>query len=68
MSFSLKEYLRDAGITQAAFAKENGWTQPCVSGWCNGKTPTLKVALRIERLTGGKVKPSSFAPDEQAAA
>lgn len=30
--------------------------------WCNGKTSIrLEKALRLERLTGGAVKPSDFA-------
>jgi len=52
---TLREYLAHTGTSQQAFAKLGKWRQATVSDWCRGALPTVRNAMKIERLTGGKV-------------
>ena len=53
---TLRSYLKAHGITQAAFAQMADLNQATVSKLCAGQiNASLTTALKIERLTGGKV-------------
>jgi transcriptional regulator with XRE-family HTH domain len=55
---TLPDYLSKHGLTQRAFAVRVGVDQSIVSRLCAGRmTPSLDLALRIERETGGAVAP-----------
>jgi transcriptional regulator with XRE-family HTH domain len=50
---ALREYLDRSGITQAAFAKRVGVSQPTVSNWVRGAHSASPATLkRISRATG----------------
>jgi transcriptional regulator with XRE-family HTH domain len=54
----LKEYLEEKGLSYSAFAKQLGiHIQYIKSISCGIRSPGLKLALRIEELTEGKVTP-----------
>lgn len=61
----LAEHIKQSGETQAVWADRIGISRPYLNSLIKGvKTPSLPVALRIERLTGGVVKAASWvAPD-----
>jgi len=53
---TLTEYLRQNGITQAAFAQRIGMSQAGLSKVCNGRCGiSLERAAKIHRETGGAV-------------
>lgn len=57
----LSAYLTRAAKTQAQFAADLGVDQATVSKLCRQKmTPSLDLAVRIERLTSGEVAVSSW--------
>lgn len=57
----LSAYLARAAKTQAQFASELGVDQATVSKLCRQKmTPSLDLAVRIERLTLSEVLASSW--------
>ncbi len=66
------EYIRKCGESRAAWATRIGVSRSYLSDMLNGKkTPSLDVAVRIERLTQGAVPASSWiapAPDAGAPA
>lgn len=65
---NLQEYLNQNSITQRAFAERIGVGQGTVCRLTKKQiTPTLRLALRIEKETGGKVPVQSWAESEGAA-
>ena len=61
----LKSYLDVNGITQAEFGRLIGRTQGYISQLCAGKkTPSTKIAVKIQNLTQGAVQPASWIPLE----
>ena len=64
---TLAQYLRDFGVSADAFAAEIGVTQPYVSRLCTGdRTPSVMVALAIERATGRRVLAATLSPEVAA--
>lgn len=61
MEHPLTQWLRATSTTQAAFAAALGLTQGAVSRLCNGGTPTMATAARIQSVTGGAVPVSVWA-------
>ena len=58
----LDAYIKDSGLTQASFAARVGVRQSAISKVCNGvRRPSIDLAARIERVTGGKVPAASWA-------
>lgn len=58
---TLSSYLKARSIKQAEFAEEVGISQGTVSRLASGSlVPSLSVAVRIERHTGGAVPVSSW--------
>jgi len=57
----LQEYLSNQGLTQSAFASMIGISRVQVNRLIKGKrAPSLKVAKRIERVTGGLVTTDDY--------
>lgn len=57
----LRSYLSDNNLRQAEFAAAVGATQATISGLVNGtRSPSLDLAVRIERETKGAVPVSSW--------
>lgn len=57
----LAAYLTEAGITASDFAKRVEVAAPTVTRLRNGtRLPSLALAQRIARETGGKVMPDDF--------
>lgn len=56
----LKSYLDSSGQTQAAFAAKIGVTQAYVAKLCRHGAPSIRVALEIEKETGGAVSVQSW--------
>lgn len=57
----LDDWLRDNGISSYALAKAVGIDQRMVAHWRGGKMlPSLVLAFKIERATGGAVPVSSW--------
>ena len=53
----LNKWLKHNGMTQAAFAACCGCSRATVNYWVVGRyTPSLKMALAIEIVTGGAVR------------
>ena len=61
---TLAEYLRNHNITQADFGARINRSQAHVSRLVSGETPSLEVAVQIERETGGAVPAVSWVPLE----
>lgn len=60
----LADVIKDSGETRAIWAKRIGITAPYLSDLLNRKKiPSLELATRIERLTGGRVSASSWIDD-----
>lgn len=60
---TLKEWMRREGLTQEAAAKRLGATQQNISNWTLGKnTPTLRMAVTIEKRTRGAVTVAELVP------
>lgn len=65
----LADHITQSGETQAAWAERIGISRPYLNALMKrAKTPSLPVALRIERLTEGAVPASSWVPDTPAPA
>jgi transcriptional regulator with XRE-family HTH domain len=65
---TLSTYLASTGETQAAFAERIGIKPPHMSLILSGaRLPSIIVAGRIERETGGKVPASSWVSSEREA-
>ncbi|WP_097082584.1 helix-turn-helix transcriptional regulator [Rhodobacter sp. JA431] len=59
----LSEHLKQAGLPQSAFAEAIGVSRGHMSALISGaRLPSLELAVRIERLTGGAVPASSWVP------
>ena len=57
----LSKFLRESEVTQAQFAARVGLSQATVSKLASGTlSPSLQVAVRIERATGGAVCVASW--------
>lgn len=58
------EFIRSSGQNRATWADRLGVSRSYLSDILNGnKTPSLDLAVRIERLTGGAVPASSWIPE-----
>lgn len=68
MQHPLAIHLRATGETQTAFAERVGVHQATISKICAGAGVSLRLALRIERATGGAVTAASLLPDEERGA
>jgi 3,4-dihydroxy 2-butanone 4-phosphate synthase/GTP cyclohydrolase II len=58
----LSRWLERTGMTQAELARRLGITQGRVSQIVAGAAPSLELAVRIEGLTGGRVRASELSP------
>jgi hypothetical protein len=58
---TLTDHLRGTGETQTSFAKRIDVHQGTISKLCAGKAPSLGLALKIERETGGAVPVAAWA-------
>jgi DNA-binding transcriptional regulator YdaS (Cro superfamily) len=60
----LNEIIKTSGETQTVWAGRFGVSKSYLSDILNGnRTPSLHVAVRIERATGGAVPASSWVPE-----
>lgn len=58
------EFIRSSGQNRATWADRLEISRSYLSDILNGnKTPSLDLAVRIERLTGGAVPASSWIPE-----
>lgn len=56
-----RAWFESSGLSQTQFAKKVNVTQSAVSHLLKGrKSPSLDLILRIEKATGGKVKPNDW--------
>lgn len=63
------EFIKASGKTRASWATRIGVTASYLSDLLNGKkTPSLEVAVRIERETDGAVPAASWIPLAEAPA
>lgn len=61
---NLRTFLSENDETQAEFAERIGVSQGTVSKLCKGLiSPSLPLALKIQRVTGGKVTVESWMKD-----
>ncbi|WP_108131035.1 helix-turn-helix domain-containing protein [Gemmobacter caeni] len=61
---NLASFLTETGETQVEFAKRVGVSQGTVSKLCAGQiTPSLPLAVRIARETGGRVPVDAWVRD-----
>lgn len=61
--------LRQAGMSQAAIARQVGVSQPTIAKWEAGKAPkAADAAIRLQLLGQGVEAPAPVAPTEQAEA
>jgi len=58
----LDEWLRQADTTKAEFARALDISAGRISQLLSGDTPSLDLAVKIQRLTRNKVKPVDFSP------
>ncbi|HBT01626.1 MAG TPA: hypothetical protein DEB47_17620 [Citreicella sp.] len=65
---NLATFLQSSGMTQKAFADAVKVSQPTVNRWLNGAKPSWDKAAEIERVTGGAVPVSAWAPKHIEAA
>ena len=66
----LETYIRDQGISVQKLADELGVSHEAARLYVKGKRrPSLAVAVKLEKLTGGAVKPADFVEgnEDQAA-
>lgn len=58
----LRDFLREAALSQNAFARLSGIAQPQVSMYVTGRRrPSIETAIAIERATRGMVPVHSWA-------
>lgn len=58
---TLAEYILSTGSNATAFAERAGCAVSTITRILGGeRLPSLELALRIERLTDGQVKPANF--------
>jgi len=61
------EYLKTTGDSQVSWARRLNVSNSHLCGVLSGKKkPSLELAVRIERETGGAVPASSWIPEEAA--
>jgi transcriptional regulator with XRE-family HTH domain len=59
---NLSSFLKKSGVTQSAFAQRVGVVQATISRLARGTVmPSIEVAVKIERETGGEVPANSWA-------
>ena len=58
---------QESGLTQSALAQQLGVTQGRIGHLLGGDLPSFKLAIRIQNLTGGKVKLADWTSSERAA-
>lgn len=59
----LKQAIKDSGESRAHWAEKLGISKPYLSDLLNGKKqPSLEMAVKIERETGGAVPATSWIP------
>ncbi len=64
MGMKFKVWFESSGLSQTEFAKKVKITQSAVSHLLKGrKSPSLDLILRIEKATGGRVKPNDWRDD-----
>lgn len=64
MMMKLSEYLKEAGMSQAAFAALVGVDKSIISRLSTeAMKPSLQLAFAIDRATGGKVPAASWVED-----
>lgn len=62
------DWLQRSGRSRAQVARDIGCSKSYFSQLANGqRQPSLALAARIERLSGGAVPAASWIPDEDAA-
>lgn len=62
MSAILKEYIENENLSPSAWAEKVGIPQPVISRFLAGKRGlSLATALRIQEVTGGKVRVEDLA-------
>lgn len=62
----LGHFLETTSTTQAEFAARLKVSQASVSKWQRGiLRPSLDIAVKIERITHGAVKATSWVPEEK---
>ncbi|KHQ50357.1 MULTISPECIES: helix-turn-helix domain-containing protein [Mameliella] len=65
----LKTVIDESGESQKVWAERLGVSGAYMSLLVNGKKqPSLELAVRIDRVTGGKVPATSWVPDDSQAA
>lgn len=58
------EFIKSSGLNRAAWADRLGVSRSYLSDLLNGnKTPSLDLAVQIERATNGAVAASSWIPE-----
>jgi len=63
----LKEFIEGSGLPRSAWAERLGISRSYLYFLENGhKSPSLALAVRIERETGGAVPATSWVPEEGA--
>lgn len=63
-SQTIKAYREQAGLSQAALARQVGVTQSLISHYEMGiKVPTARIAVAIEKATRGGIKRAALRPD-----
>jgi DNA-binding transcriptional regulator YdaS (Cro superfamily) len=60
---NLSDYLKEASLSQMAFARQLGVTQGAVGFWIHNKPPTIERAIQIEKATAGHVTCEELRPD-----
>lgn len=58
----LEEYLKEQCIVKKKFAEKLEVTAQTLDNIISGSSPRLELALKIEQMTGGKVKPKDLLP------
>ena len=62
LPMKLADWLKQADMTKAEFARTLGISAGRISQLLSGDTPSLELALKIQRLTRDKVKPGDLSP------
>lgn len=60
---NISDYLKEANLSQMAFASRLGVTQGTGGFWLHNKPPTIERAIQIEKVTDRKVTCEDLRPD-----
>lgn len=60
---NIKEFMTEFNVTHEQLSRALGISTPYVTQMANGKTPSPKLALKIEQVTFGKVTKEELLPD-----